>query len=199
MKTRYMKHILFFAVILNVLVSCKKDRTDPVPDTVPEMIYMDLKDSAIYFNKAAFFDFDGDRQKDIYFGTMLVGDPVMQADKKQWLVMSSFYTNLPVNGNENIPVLNVSDPIPVQTFPGYNWYNASSVLLTQKVITDHAGSYWLGEWRNASHQFIPFQIIRSTGLFNGWVEVSFDMDSEKLLLHKAAVSREPYRMVKAGN
>jgi hypothetical protein len=192
-----MKFLLMASAVVIFLISCKKTSLQPVPVNEPEMIYADLNDSSILFNKAAVFDLNGDGQKDIYFTTLLVGDPVMQADKRQWLVMSSFYTNLPVNEEENIPVLSSEDLIPLQNFQGYNWYNASSVILAQKIVTNNE-SFWLGEWKVASHKFIPVQITKPNGIFNGWVEVSFDKNAEKLILHKAGISREANRLIKAG-
>lgn len=181
-----------------LFISCKKYYEDPTKEKEAEMQYSELNDTAIIFNKGASFDVDGDRQKDIYFTTLYVGDPILQADKKQWLAGSSFYTNLPVNEKENIPVLNSLDRIPVGNFNGYSWYNASTIILAQKIITNTAPSYWLGQWKDVSHKFVPFQVIRTNGFYNGWVEVSFDTQAEKIILHKAAVSKEANKPVKAG-
>jgi hypothetical protein len=195
--TNMKKMTLLFGVAI-FLYACKKDPvgTPLIPSV--KMIYKNLSDSAVVFGRSASFDLDGNGEKDIFFNTMLVGDPISQQDKKQWLVISSFNTNLPVNINENIPVLNLNDSIPVADFSGYNWYNASSILLSQKIISTMSPPYWEGTWKDALHRFIPLQLKRNNSLFNGWVEVSFDKVQEKVTLHKAAVSEEPNKMVIAG-
>jgi len=35
-------------------------------------------------------------------------------------------------------------------------------------------------------------------LYNGWVEISSDIAGEKMLLHKAALSKEPNAIIQAG-
>ena len=196
-----MKKIFFSATCIFLLAACTKNKpepTQPPATTHPAMTYLNLHDTAVAFNRAASFDLDGNGEKDVYFSTLLVGDPVYQVDKRQWLVSSSFNANLPVNANEQIPVLRSQDSIPVVNFSGYSWYNASSILLAQKILSDNQPPYWEGAWKEAFHRFIPIQIIKQDGLYNGWVEVSFSTAEEKVILHKAAVSTEANKTIKAG-
>jgi len=165
----------------------------------PSMTYLDLKDTAVGFNRAVILDIDKDGATDIYFTTLLVGDPVMQQDKMQWLLTGGFDTNFPVNANESIPVLGLNDAITVKDPPGYNWYNASAVVLVQKIISVAAPPVWAGDWKKVSHRYIPFQLIKATGVYNGWIEVSFSTGNEKLVLHKTAVCKEQNKDIKAGN
>jgi len=46
---------------------------------------------------------------------------------------------------------------------------------------------------------LPIQIERNGRLYNGWIELSFSTANEKLILHKAAISVEEGRTVRAGN
>jgi len=186
--------ILLSSVVL--IASCKKDETTPVDDK--PMVYIDLKDSAVTFNHSTYFDLDGDGQKDILFNTLLVGDAANKLDKKQWYVTSSFTTSLPVNTSEAIPVLNMADSIPVANFNGYNWYNASAIILAQKVIGETGDPYWQGDWKNATHRFIPVQVQKANGVYNAWVEVSFSTANEKIILHKAAISKKAGKAIAAG-
>ena len=192
-----MKRVVFFA-LMGSLLACKKNLVEQTPVAHPKMAYSNLSDSAVVFGRSASFDLDGNGEKDIYFGTLLVGDPVSQQDKKQWLVTSSFNANLPVNTSENIPMLNLNDSIPLSDFPGYGWYNASSIVLSQKIIGVTGAPYWEGRWKDASHRFIPVQLRKNNDLYNGWVEISFDTLNAKLILHKAAVSFEPNKSILAG-
>jgi hypothetical protein len=193
-----MKITIIVSGFLLLLASCKKNPVQSPVSFHPQMRYSNLNDTAVVFNRSASFDLDGNGSKDIYFSTMLVGDPVYNQDKKQWLVSSSFYANLPVNGNEEIPVMQQADSIPLTGFSGYNWYNASTVLLAQQIVPDTAPPYWDGKWKDASHRFVSIQIIDKNNLYNGWVEVSFYKAQEKMIIHRAAVSTEANKVVKAG-
>jgi hypothetical protein len=190
--------LLIIVFGLALLMSCTKDNIE-ITSPHPSMDYIQLGDSVITFGKGASFDLDKNGQKDIYFTTFLIGDPILQQDKRQWVVGSSFYTSLPVNEAEAIPVLKYNDSIPVQSFSGYHWYNASNIVLAQKVIPVHHPSFWEGEWRSASHRYMPLQISRDGKWYNGWVEISFSIGEGKLVLHKAAVCKEAGRAIKAGN
>jgi len=161
------------------------------------MSYTNLQDTVIHFHRAAKFDINGDGAWDVLFITELVGDPIYKVDKMQWLVSSSFYANLPVNANESIPVLQMDHQIPVKDFSGYSWYNASTICLAQKII-GFDSSYWDGDWKIASHNFIPIQVVKNRALYNGWIDVSFDASQETLILHKAAISKEAGRDIVAG-
>lgn len=185
--------------LLAVFFSCKKDRVnEPIPVVPPAMTIVSLHDTAVVFNRGAYFDVNADGYKDIYFTTMLVGDPVEMADKKQWLVMSSFYTNLPVNHDEVVPDFGEGAAVPVHNFDSYRWFNASSVLLAQKTIPVGHPAYWVGNWKDANRKYIAYQVIKNTGLYNGWVEVSFDTTAEKLILHRYALSQLPGRTILTG-
>ena len=179
------------------LSACTKTPVKPTHD-YPKMTYQNFSDSAVMFGRSASFDLDGNGEKDIRFGTLLLGDPLSQQDIWQWLAISSFNTSLPVNDDENIPVLHLNDLIPINDFSGYRWYNASGIVLSQKVIGMSAPPYWEGTLRDASHRFIPIQLRKNSLLYNGWVEVRFDKLQEKMILHKSAISEQPDKPVLAG-
>ncbi len=174
--------------------ACKKNEQRPPVKTEPTVSYINLSDTSIPFNGYASFDLNKDGQKDVAFGTQMVGDVINKQDKKQWLVITSFYSSLPVNESEQIPMMNLFDTVAVANFSGYNWYNASSILLVQKVITSET-NFWEGDWKNASHRFVPLQVAKGNTLYNGWVEISFSQAAEKMILHKAAISNEANREV----
>lgn len=182
--------VLFFT-------ACKKSPLDNSFNTHPEMMYTDLSGSVVGFNQYKPIDLDKDGHNDVGFGTMLVGDPVNKQDKKQWLVTTSFYTSLPVNPLEGIPVLALSDLITIGNMPACSWYNASGVVLAQKIIEEQT-TYWLGDWKNANHRYIAIQVNKNGQLYNGWVEISFDPFAEQIVLHRAAIASEPNKNVKAG-
>jgi hypothetical protein len=185
---------------LFIITACSKPvaPVPPVEETHPQMSYIDLADTAIVFGRGASFDLDVNGEKDIYFITQLVGDPINQQDKRQWLASGSFNSNFAVNATESIPVMQSNDNIPLTSFSGYNWFNASEILLTQQIISMNIPPYWTGDWKEVTHRFMPIQIKKSNALYNGWVELSFNIVNEKLILHKAAICKEPNKAIKAG-
>lgn len=195
-----MRNALVLLAVLGVITACKKAKPinpGPPPGSHPAMSYVDLEGDAVSFNNYKILDLDKNGQYDIVFSTMLVGDPIYQVDKRQWLVNSSFNTSLPVK-NETIPVMNYGDSIPVKKFSGYEWYNASGIVLAQQIISFTQNPYWVGEWKAASHQYLPIQLKINNNLFNGWIEISFSSADEKVLLHKAAVCLEANMGIIAG-
>jgi len=193
--------ILFSVMIVLSVVSCKKDSIHPGIPTVPrvEMEYFNLNNREIKGNAPGFFlDVNHDGRSDFAFTTLLVGDPINQVDKLQFLISSNIDVNLPVNGREEIPVMNKGESIVPGNFNGYQWFELSSILLVQKIISFTVPPVWEGHWRNASHKYLPYQVIVNGKRYNGWVELSVDITNEKIILHYAAISKEPDKIVKAG-
>jgi hypothetical protein len=196
-----MKKIIFMFLCSLTLLSCEKTliQEEKPKESHPQMFYKNFGDTGIVFGRAASFDLNDDGAKDIYFSTLLVGDPIAKQDKKQWYVQSSFFANLPVDANENIPQLHRGDSIPVGNFSGYTWYNASSILLAQKVFTETMDPpFWEGNWKTAQNRFVPIQIIQNSKYYNGWIEISFSMSAEKVIIHRSGISKEENQTIKAG-
>lgn len=142
-------------------------------------------------------DLDKDGTTDFYISTLLVGDPSLQRDYRQYYFNSQFYANCQVNDNEETPVLQKGDKIAPTPLEGFHWYNASQVVIAQKIIEEN-GTSWSGNWRNISHGYEPISILRNDKLYYGWIEISFDMQNERVILHRAAVAKEADVEVKAG-
>lgn len=188
-----MKKCLIILGTLFFLASCNKPVTHD-----PQMIYTDLENKEVRFNGSSSIDLNKDGIMDIRFHTMLVGDPVAKQDKEKYLVTSKVNCLLPVNSNENAPVLFKGDAVPLKDFAGYTWYEVSQIELAQKVTAMTGDPFWEGVWKSASHNYLPVQLRMNNQRFNGWVELSFDVNSEKIILHKAAISKLPERSVVAG-
>jgi hypothetical protein len=188
----------FAVVIILTLFSCKKEIPTPVTPH-PEMEYFNLNNREIKANAAGFsIDVNHDGRQDLHFGTLLVGDPIYQVDKLQFLVTTNIAANLPVNSNEEIPVMENGELILPADFNGYHWFELSSIILVQKITSVTQPVFWDGHWKNATHKYLPYQVMVDNKRYNGWVELSVDITAGKLVLHKAAVSKEADRIIKAG-
>ncbi|HSK14163.1 MAG TPA: hypothetical protein VK907_13175 [Phnomibacter sp.] len=191
--------VLLFAVLFTA--SCKKEKVIP-PVHKPEEItykYFDLKDHQIpWWGSNMAIDVNGDKKAELFFTKQLVGDAINKVDKRQWLITSNFYTYLPVNAMETIPVLEKDSNIPFSNFNGYNWYNASSIVLIERVEDIHGHFTWNGAWLNHQKKFLPFQVLEGHKRYNGWVEISTDQYAEQIILHRAAISNAPNVDIIAG-
>ncbi|HYO23056.1 MAG TPA: hypothetical protein VER36_11675, partial [Flavisolibacter sp.] len=78
------------------------------------------------------------------------------------------------------------------------WYEVSSIVLAEKVIPLHGEVSWRGLWKEATHHYLPLQVEKNGQIFLGWAEISFNTDTQKLILHKAAISTESGKEIKAG-
>jgi hypothetical protein len=162
------------------------------------MRHTDLQDRSTGKNSPAFLDLDGDAHRDLGFSTYLVGDPQLPGSKTQFYAHGSFITYFPINAYEESPILSTGSYINDAVFPAYNWYNAPAILLAQRIELLSGTNYWEGRWKNTEHRFLPFYVLRNNKRYFGWIELSFNMSAQKVILHQAAVSTEPDKGVKAG-
>jgi len=184
---------------LLLTTGCKKTTCVCPPDsTDPKMQYTELNDKAVGFNSSYSIDLDKDGRSDFSFSTVLVGDPILRRDYRQYYINSNLYTNCQVNDNEETPVLQKGDKIASVPLEGFHWYNASLVVIAQKIIEEN-GTSWSGNWKQVAHAYQPVSILKGDKTYYGWIELSFDMQTEKIILHRAAVAKEADVEVKAGN
>ena len=190
--------LIFTTAALLMLQACKKQPVTNLPTETPEtaMIYKDLQDAVVSTSHSKSIDIENDGITDFSFGVMLLGDPILQRDRLQFFANSKVDRNLLNDDQDQSPILNKTEKISV-SYPGYTWYEISNIVLVEKIITNN-GSYWDGLWKNASHHYLPIQIKKDKKLYNGWIELSFDTSGEKLILHKAGLSTEADKDVKAG-
>jgi hypothetical protein len=189
---------LLAAFLLIMMAGCKKDTVvQPIPVPVhPVMFYKDLGNFEVSKGHSKSLDIDNDSITDCSFSVQLVGDPIMKVDKLQYYVFSRIKRNLLNNQDDESPILNKYDLIKNE-HPGYTWYELSFILLTQKIISD-GGNSWIGLWKNADHNFLPFQIVKDGNVYHGWIELSMNTVTEKLILHRSGISTEANKEVKAG-
>jgi hypothetical protein len=192
-----MKILLMTAIVF--AASCKKESVEK-PNTLPEldMSYIDLSGKEIGPGQFIFIDLNNDKRKDVGFSTLLVGDPIEKQDKLQYLVSSDILTSLPVNDEESTRACSKNEVIPIGNFSDHNWYNASAVVLAQKITLLGGDSFWVGKWKDIQHKYLPVQVLVNNKRYNGWVELSFNTETQKIILHKAAISRKAEIEVKAG-
>jgi hypothetical protein len=193
-----MNKYLLYTLMLIIMAGCKKDPVNqPTPGPAhPVMLYKDLKNFEVSKGHSQSLDIDNDGITDCSFSVQLVGDPIMKVDKLQYYVFSRIKRNLLNDVNDESPLLNKYELIK-KDHPGYTWYELSFIVLTQKIIS-YDGDTWTGLWKNADHKYLPLQVEKNGNLYHGWIELSMNTVTEKLVLHRSGISTEANKEVKAG-
>lgn len=192
-----MKKQILVSMAVLTLAACKKTETVLPQEPHPVMQYLDLQNSTISFGQIKKIDVNSDGTDDFLVSTLLVGDPILERDRRQYYISSSTESRFLQNANNQSPVLNRGEQI-MAHHPGYNWFKVTSILLSEKIIPMVGNPFWQGSWKQANHQYLPVQVKKNGSIFHGWIELSFDTAQEKLTLHKAALSSEANKTIKAG-
>ena len=192
-----MKWYGWMPLLIVLFAACNKDEIKD-PQAPPVMEYTDFNNKEIKVNEYANADLNKDGSKDIFLYTMHVGDALFNRDYLRYHILGSINNFFPVNNNEESPILSKGDTIAAHTFSGYEWYNATQLLIAQKVTEINPPVYWQGSWKEASHKYLPMRIQKGHDLYYGWIELSFDVKDEKIVMHRAAISRDANKGAKAG-
>ncbi len=190
-----MKRLLPILTIAITLSSCYGDYEEVFNQ--PTMHYTDLQEEEITSGTSKRIDVDGNGTTDFTFYTLLVGDPILQRDRRQFYIGSTIKTNLLNDANDESPVLAKGESV-MLNHPGYTWYEISAIVLTEKITPLTQPPFWQGRWSEADHKYLPIQIDKGGKLYMGWIEISMNKTTEKLTLHRSAISLEPNRAVRAG-
>jgi hypothetical protein len=200
-----MKQVIFPALIGTALFfSCSKEPLvqpgpTPPPPVNPAMRYIDFQDYPVeYFNRALVMDLDEDGRFDAFFDVQLVGDPIAKVDKLQWLLVTDIHVRLAMNAQEESPVKKKSDILPVDDFEGYEWYGLTELNLFERVESVNGSITWRGNWKQAVKDYLPVQMLKNGKRYNGWIEVTADIPGQRMIVHRAAISKEPEKPVRAG-
>jgi hypothetical protein len=190
-------------LVLLGFTSCKKQEIVQPPASIPspeiEMVYTNLNNAEVkYMAPCVWIDLNKDNRADILFEVMRVGDHINKFDRFLFNIVTSIRVNVPVNLNEQIPVFQKNATIPLENFEGINWYGGSEIYLIQKALFENGSVVWRGNWLEATRAYLPVQIIIEGKRHNGWIEITADTQNERLVLHRAGISKEPEKIVKAG-
>jgi hypothetical protein len=193
--------MLFFLLVFTS--SCSKDVAEPPAPPPPvenKTLQIDLGNKVIpFWGRIETIDFDKDNFPELIFEIVPVGDHILKRDRWLWQIKTTRFTALPINlENDQIPVLSKGDSIFLDDLNGNEWYHGSLITLFEKIMDDQGNTWWEGNWKGATHKYLPFKVLRADGYYAGWVEISSDAVTEKGYLHRAGISKVADKGVKAG-
>ncbi|MFY7899967.1 MAG: hypothetical protein ACOVNY_07265 [Chitinophagaceae bacterium] len=195
-------YVTLLTFCLIAFTSCKKNPSTPstlLPNPVIEMEYTNLNDKEVkYQQSAVVIDVNKDNRADIIFETLLTGDFIHKIDKLKFQVLTNITTALPVNNNEQVPVMNPNETITINNFNGYEWYGGSEIVLMERQENAIGNMSWSGNWLGTQKKYLPFQIYQNNKRYNGWVEVSADNISQRLVIHRFAHCKQAEVSIIAG-
>jgi len=187
-----------------ILYSCKKDQA--LPETEPNtlMMYQELGNQEIGVGTSQSIDIDQNGTNDLFFSITERTNPITGINEYCAIVFNLTGTYFPVKNEDQVPILSLGDKIHKDFFktPTYKWSPWNTTYLAKKQINLSSTHNWEGPWVGGSHKYIPFFIEWILGsLTYGWIEISFDANRDKIILHRSAVAHinEFNKVVRAGN
>jgi hypothetical protein len=140
----------------------------------------------------------GNEQPELLFDLYRVGDPIEKADKWMWTVVTGSRTYLAIDLQNEIPVLNSGNSIPVQNFGEYEWFPANEGNLMVRKESEDGSISWSGRWLNVAKKYIAVSPAQDGKRYNAWIEISTNSTTQSLILHRAGVSKIPDVAILAG-
>ncbi len=187
---------LVWLLVLALALSCKKN--DIENPHVPFMKYTDLNDQVISVGGRVILDINNDGMRDFRFSETEIASPPQQAMIHDFYVFTYEYAYTLTDADEFTSALQRGKVIKTAEPENLEWANVSQVSLVRNKKYNNGTNVWSGNWKNVQHKFLPIQITIDGKRHNGWVELSMDIEQQKLTLHQAAWSVLPGVDVLAG-
>ena len=184
-------------IVIVCISACKKENT---VEPEPTMNYVDLHQAEVKDGVFQRVDLDDNHTQDFTFTTRLVNDPALNQSTLEFIVIARIDAYLMlVTGTQTGKKFVKGDSLRVAAASGSSWTAFSLMILAKKITPQTGASFWEGEWKDASHHYLPVKVTKTNGSVHiGWIELSMDSAGEKLILHKAALSIDAEKNVAAG-
>ena len=198
-----MKQILLAAVIIfiaTLLLSCEKDRdTSYVPDH-PQMVYRDLSQRVVNIATPAGIDIGGDARSDVWFEIWHTKDDAHNKDIHRFSVSSGESSRLMVDSTRRkSSIIPGGAIISSAGGNGFAWNApANPELATRTLVRTAPAPTWEGDWKDANHKYLAVQVTQNGLVYNGWIELSFDTATERVILYRSGISKEAGKDIVAG-
>jgi hypothetical protein len=155
------------------------------------MQYTPLANKEVVANQQQQIDIDGDQRVDFSIEAKVTTDALVEtisfeisSSQKNY----SFIEHNNENGLVTIPALNLGDTILTVCKGNKQWKASKNMLLVKKIYSfSDDETIWEGNWKAAQNKYLPIQVSRNGGYYNGWIELSVDALNDKIILHRAAL------------
>jgi len=177
---------LLAPVFLLMLISCE----DAV-ESNSQIVHRELNEQVLGYPDSYLLDVDLDGETDFVFGTRIV----MQNGK-----VHMEYNVYPTRGNAvfdlagRVAVLSRDQPIE----PG-NPFSKNTAPLVNR-ITEDDEIRWEGDWVQVTDKYLGFHFTDFSDTKRyGWISVSFNSETETLMIHDVAYQLQGNQGIKAGD
>ena len=178
--------LLFFVSTFFTLSSCEEGDGNPVDG----ITIINLGDSEVLYNQSQSIDVDGDGDIELSFVSVLAQEN--STNQLQFRVLPLGANRVFEAGGRAV-MLNEGQEIA----PG-NPFEKNVAPLVAKVESNGSVT-WQGDWLNANNHYVGFQIqLTDGGVRYGWVRLSFNQASEKLIIHEVAYRYKSNTGLRAG-
>lgn len=184
--------------IIVLLAGCKKDSAHQPEEGGLKLI--ELNNKQVLPGEYFYLDLDSNAVSDFVFGQSEYFSVIEQAFKLDFHINSYKHSFVLSPLTDFLPPLAPGVRISNKTSADLEWCNISQLNLVTKTTVPATGvSGWVGSWINQSNQYIPVKIFSTDNkTYLGWIEVSMNIETEIITVHRAALSRAPERDVKMG-
>ena len=190
------------ALSLVGLFSCSKNSVSDNTESTQPIATMGFKNlNNLEINSASklvVLDVNDDGDFDLSFDVKRDNEDPKMIRQARFQVASSFYSSLPLNTNGEVEPMIQSTYIPTENFKGNTWQKEKTATLIEKNISESGTIRWSGNWANVGKKYLAFQLQKNNDRFSGWIELTEDVFSNKIILHKAAYSKVSGKTIKAG-
>lgn len=184
-----MKYWVTILITSAALLACEKEGDRGQED--PPLKLIELDNYQVLPGEYYHLDLDSNGKTDFTFAQSEFFSVIEQAYKLEFHVNSYKNSFMLAPSEDFLPALLQGEIIQNRANQNRGWCNASQLNMVIKTTVAATGNVsWEGAWMYQSHKFIPVKIADSQNKsFLGWIEVSMDIETEIITLHRAAVSQ----------
>lgn len=192
-----MKHLIPYTFIATLLlVSCNNPSSEILPPST--QFYKNLNDVEAGYTFPYVLDIDNDGITEYRFTTGVIVDDL--GEHLRFVVYGAINNGVLNGHNQNALPLAEGDIIEASGV-----FSKGTEPLVVRTITPINTIVWSGDWRNLSNHYIGIAFRPSSSsqgvaspVFYGWIKISFNQATEKIIIHEMGYQTIPNTPIRAG-
>lgn len=193
-----MKHLVLYPFIATLLLVACNDPSSEILPPPSTQFYKDLNDVEAGYTLPYLLDIDNDGISEYRFTTGVIVDD--SGEHLQFVVYGPRNNGVLNGHNQNALPLAEGDIIEASGV-----FSKGTEPLVVRTITPTNTVVWYGDWRNLSNRYIGIAFRPSSSsqdiaspVFYGWIKISFNQATEKIIIHEMGYQIIPDTPIRAG-